>query len=842
MYAQVLIFRPIRLRHSPLLDYHVPDALAPVLRPGFLVVVPLRTQVLPGLVMALSDTTSVPETRDISRLLDTEPVLGEQHLALARWMSRETLAPLHKCVQGMLPPGLRPKAFLRLTSLVDHVPSDVPPPAAAVLALLIERGTLRDDQVRDALRDVDVRRVRQYLKKKGYLDVARVLRMPGTRSKQVQVVRLAADRSAWDAGLHGLQRQKLYREILAFLDVEADLVEVGVVRAETGADVYHLRKLESRGLVSFSRREVVRDPLDEMVFTPDTAPSLMSGQQAVWRELEEMLHPASHRAPVLLLGVTGSGKTELYLRATAHVLEQGKQALILVPEISLTPQTVRRFAVRFPGQVGLWHSGMTDGERHDTWRRVRSGNLPIVVGARSALYAPFPNLGLIVMDEEEDTSYKQGRSPYHHTRETAEQLAKLSDALFLMGSATPSLEAYARAQEGRYRLLELPARVLSHRRRVDDWRRVLNLPRTRYRPVLSGGEPSEDPTPETVIVPLPTVDVVDMRAELRAGNRSVFSDRLQAAVDAALAARQQVILFLNRRGAATYVFCRDCGWVAQCPRCDIPLTQHRKAEVLVCHRCNHRRRLVHRCPECGSHRVRAFGLGTEGLESRVRDRWPDARILRWDRDTARSRGAHATIMGQFVHGDADILVGTQMVARGLDIPKVTVVGVITADTALNLPDFRAAERTFQLLAQVAGRAGRGVLGGRAIVQTYHPDHYAVRFAASHDYTAFAEYELAFRRRAAYPPSIRMARLVTAGQDAEKTRRNAEGLASRLRRALVDQGLPETDLIGPAPAFFARVRGRYRWQILVRSVAPADLLRPIDIPPGWIVDIDPSTIL
>jgi len=847
MYAQVLVFRPIRLLHSPLLDYHVPESLTSVLRPGVLVVVPLRTQVLPGLVMGLSDTPSVPKTRDIIRALDPEPVLGERHLELARWMSREMLAPLHRCVQVMLPPGMRPKAFLRLVPRVDHVPPDLPRPAAALLQLLVDRGTLRDDQARAALRDVDVRRARQYLKRQGYIDVARVLRMPGVRVKQVQVVQLAVERPAWDAGLVGLQRRKLYGAVLAFLEQEADLVEVSVVRAETGADVYHLRKLESRGLVSFGRREIVRDPLDEMVFTPDTAPTLTAGQQDVWRELERILNTDARRAPVLLLGVTGSGKTELYLRATAEVLNRHKQALILVPEISLTPQTVRRFAVRFPGQVGLWHSGMTDGERYDTWRRVRSGNLPIVVGARSALFAPFPDLGLIVMDEEEDSSYKQSRLPYYHTRETAEQLSEMTGALFVMGSATPSLEAYARTKEGRYRLLKLPSRVLSHRKRVDDWRRVLNLPKVRYRPFveLAAAESvavEPEAAPETMTIPLPPVNVVDMRSELRNGNRSVFSMALQTAVDGALHRGEQTILFLNRRGSATYVFCRDCGWVAQCPRCDIPLTQHRKADVLVCHRCNYRRKLTHTCPTCGSHRVRAFGLGTEGLESRVGERWPGARILRWDRDIARSRGAHTAIMGHFVRGDADILVGTQMVARGLDIPKVTVVGVISADTALNLPDFRAAERTFQLLAQVAGRSGRGILGGQAIVQSYHPDHYAVQLAAAHDYETFAERELAFRRRAAYPPTMRMARLVTASQDPVKAQRDAEALAGVLRRLLVSQGLPTTDMIGPAPAFFARVRSRYRWQILLRSIAPADFLRPIEIPPGWVVDIDPSNIL
>ena len=313
-------------------------------------------------------------------------------------------------------------------------------------------------------------------------------------------------------------------------------------------------------------------------------------------------------------------------------------------------------------------------------------------------------------------------------------------------------------------------------------------------------------------------------------------------MEQALSRSEQVILFLNRRGSATYVFCRDCGWVAACPRCDTPLTQHLGVSALVCHRCSYQKALVERCPNCGSRRVRAFGLGTEGLTAQVAERWPEARLLRWDRDVAGSRGAHATIMRHFAQGDADILVGTQMIARGLDIPRVTVVGIVSADTALNLPDFRAAERTFQTLAQVAGRAGRGILGGQVILQTYHPEHYAVRLAATHDYKAFSERELAFRRRAGYPPTVRLARLLTAHRDPDRAQRAAEQFAQRLRAALVQKGLPVTDLIGPAPAFFARVRGLYRWQILLRSVAPADFLRPIAIPAGWVVDIDPTNIL
>lgn len=832
---------PIRLRESLLLDYEVPAALGSAVVPGMLVVVPLRAQVLPGIVMSLSAAPAVAETRPIIRVLDPESVLSPTLLQLAEWMARETLAPLHKCAELMLPPGMRPRAYLRLTPLLGHVPPDLPQAAASLLELLLDRGALTSSQISRALKHLDLRRARYYLQSKGFIKVERLLRLPQASTKTVPTVQLAVPRSQWEAALSGLRLLDSYMAVLAFLEGESAPVDFSVVRAETGVDTYHIRMLEDRGLVTTGREIVIRDPLSDMIFTPDVHPQLTAGQEKVWRELVGLLQNPGLAPPVLLLGVTGSGKTELYMRTVAEMLKRRRQALILVPEISLTPQTVRRFAVRFHGQVGMWHSDMSAGERYDTWRRVRNGEINVVVGARSALFAPFPNLGLIVMDEEEDPSYKNNRTPYYHTREAAEQLARITGALFMIGSATPSLESYARAQDGQYRLLRLPLRILGHRRRVLDWQRVLQLPRSRFVP-LDDDEPEQHTPPEVLTIPLPPVQVVDMRAELQAGNRSVFSRPLQSAVDLALARNEQVILFMNRRGSATYVFCRDCGWVALCPRCDIPLTQHRNLDALVCHRCGYQRKIAGSCPECGSTRVRAFGLGTEGLESLVNAQWPKARVLRWDRDTARGKGAHARIMGHFVRGDADILIGTQMVARGLDLPRVTVVGIVSADTALNLPDFRAAERTFQLLAQVAGRSGRGVLGGNVVLQTYHPQNYAIQFAAAHDYEGFAAHELAFRRSTAYPPAIRLARLVIDHRLLRKAQEEAEALAERLRGALASQGLPATDLIGPAPAFFARVRGRYRWQILLRHVAPARFLHGFALPPGWIVDIDPLTIL
>ncbi len=832
-YARVLVFLPYRARDaSGTFDYHIPPELEGQLTPGMLVIVPFRAWRLPGVILTLPATPEVPETRSIESLLDPDPLLTPALLELAHWMADATLTPLHVCARLILPAGLRPRNDLRLTPQVGTVPPDLPDDAAQCLELLLERGSLNRSQVAWALRRTGWRRALAILREQDLINSEPLLIVPQMRPQTAQMVSLIAPRSDWEARLRGL-RLETYPHILEFLAGEPEPVDVSVVYAEVGATAAQLKTLEQRGLLAFTRHEVVRDPLAETIYTPLIPPTLTQAQQAAWELLAPRLAQAAP-APVLLLGVTGSGKTELYLRAAAEVLAQGRQALILTPEISLTPQTVRRFALRFPGKVGLWHSALTPGESFDTWRRVRSGTLQVVVGTRSALFAPFPQLGLIVLDEEEDASYKESRAPTYHAREAAEALARSSDAQLILGSAAPSLEAYQRAQEGRYALIELPQRVMGHRRRIADWQRELRLPRNRYQV-----SPESD---DACAIPLPPVRIVDLRAELKAGNTSIFSRPLQQAVDAALARREQALLFLNRRGTATYVFCRDCGWAATCPRCDIPLTFHAGARALLCHRCSFEHPMPPTCPECNSARVRAFGLGTEGLAEQAAKRWPGARIVRWDRDAARNHAAHTTRLGLFSRGETDMLVGTQMVARGLDLPLVTVVGVISADTALNFPDFRAAERTFQLLTQVAGRAGRGLLGGEVIFQTYHPAHYAVQCAAQHDFKGFAERELAFRRELGYPPTLRLARLVYTHPDDDHARVQAERLAVTIRATLRDANLPDNDLIGPAPAFIVRVRGRYRWQLLLRGFDPARLLRTVEIPPGWIVDVDPVEML
>jgi primosomal protein N' (replication factor Y) len=647
---------------------------------------------------------------------------------------------------------------------------------------------------------------------------------------------------------------------VAVLDLlrQAGPVLLEEVYAATGAKAGHVRELVDRGLVRVEEREVWRDPLAGQEFVLTSPPRLTSEQESAWRALRDGLRAlfqavasADDRPepPLYLLhGVTGSGKTELYLRAIQETLDSGRQAIALIPEIALTPQTIRRFAARFPDRLAVVHSGLSTGERYDSWRRIRVGRADVVIGPRSALFAPLPRLGCIILDEEHETAYKQERTPCYHAREVALRRARLEGAAVILGSATPDLGSYHRALKGQFTLLRLPQRVMGHRVKVEEQRARYGIEAAQIR-LREAGRGHE----ELAYLSLPPVEIVDLRAELRAGNRSIFSRALQSALSDTVEHHQQAILFLNRRGAATFVLCRDCGLVLRCRRCDVPLTYHThnggrsapgasRRGQLVCHRCSRQEAAPETCPRCGGHRIRYFGVGTQRVEEALHQLFPQVQTLRWDRDTTRTAASHDALLEQFISHKADVLIGTQMVAKGLDLPLVTLVGVISADTALNLPDFRASERTFQLLTQVAGRAGRSILGGRVIIQTYAPDHYAIQAASRHDYETFYHQEMAFRGEQGYPPLTRLARLVYRHSDEGQCTAEVQRMANLVRLEVRRQGLADVSLIGPAPCFFHRLRGRYRWQLVLRAPDPAAPLRSFGFPRGWQVDIDPVGLL
>jgi primosomal protein N' (replication factor Y) len=846
-YAEVVVNVP---HVTAAYTYTIPDALYERVTVGHLVTVPFGERRVQGVVIALTGQAPARKLSPLESLLDPEPVLTPAQIDLAAWIAQTYVAPLIDCLTMMLPPGLTKRADQLYTLNMDGMKL-LEPREKSLIDLLQAKGPLRGRQIDRALTGHDNwRAAAEPLVRRGVLSRQSVLEPPTVRAKHVRTARLAVSLSQVQAARPRLSKAptKAARlgAVLDFLANDFDPVDVSWVYAETGASLQDLRDLAEMGLVDLGEAEVWRDSLASQEFVPLDPPDLTPDQQNVWAEVEAILNttsstphpspiPPHPHTPILLHGVTGSGKTEIYLRSLAATLARGQRGLVLVPEIALTPQTVRRFAARFPGRVAVWHSALGEGERYDTWRRARLGLVDVVVGPRSALFAPLPNLGLIVLDEEHDDAYKQD-PPYavpYHARDTAVEYARRLGALCLLGSATPDVVTFHRARQGTYRLLALPQRIMGHARRLQEQAQRFHI-RSRYHAVAGAPDDAQ-------MIDLPPVEVVDLRQELRAGNTSIFSRRLQTALSEVLARREQAILFLNRRGTSTFVFCRDCGEALKCDRCDMPLTYHTGPGTggaqLVCHHCNFRRAQPERCPNCGSKRVKYFGSGTEKVEDAVRALLPEARTLRWDQDATRFKGAHELILQQFSSHQADVLIGTQMIAKGLDLPLVTLVGVISADVGLGLPDYRATERTFQVLTQVAGRAGRGLLGGRVVLQTYSPEHYIIQAAAQHDYAAFYARELRYRKELGYPPFRRVMRLVFRHADPARAEAEANALAQELQQQIRAEKLPATDLVGPAPCFFGKINGESRWQIIVRSPDPAALAQGRALK-GWFVDVDP----
>ena len=638
----------------------------------------------------------------------------------------------------------------------------------------------------------------------------------GERTEAVFSLEPAGREALTPATRLGARQLATLRALAAGAVTSADL-------AEAGGSAVAARALARRGLVLVGRRAVRRVPAEFAFPEEDRARDLAAtGPQAV--AIGAITGALGSGRGFLLHGVTASGKTEVYLRAASAALARGEGVIVLVPEIILTAQVVARFIARFGDRVALLHSALSAGERFDEWRRVLDGVADVVVGSRSALFAPLPRVGLVVVDEEQEPSYKQESDPRYHAVDTALELGRITGAAVVLGSATPRVVTYEAARRGELTPLALPERV---------------------------GE-----------LPLPPTTVVDLRLELRTGNRGTLSRALRDALQRAVAGGGQAILYLNRRGFATVVLCRDCGYVAKCPACEIPYAYHTLARTragpkvthederrvyersdyvegaLVCHRCGRREpRAPERCPACGSARIKQLGVGTQRVEQEVRAAVPRARVIRLDRDAVRAKGAHAAAYERMRSGDAQVIVGTQMLAKGFDLPRVTLVGVVNADTILNLPDFTAAERTFQLLTQVLGRSGRGEAGGRGIVQTYLPDHYAIRAAAAHDYVTFAEAELEGRRRFGYPPFGRLALLSTQAKRIETVEKRSHELAAWLREAAGD----DAEVLGPAPAFAAKRAGSYRAQIVLRG-DPDKVLGRVTLSNEWTVDVDPVTLL
>jgi primosomal protein N' (replication factor Y) len=807
-YAEVSVNSPIAQRRA--FSYSIPSGLSICI--GQAVWVPFGDKTLQGIVLELTSVPAVAETKEISGIIDSTPPLSPSHVSLARWLSSYYLSPLFESVGLMLPPGFERRVITNIEppAEISEIPPSLSPEQKQIVELVLQK---RKVSLKELEKTFGARRIQkaipqlinQHLIARTYL-----LENPKVKPRLESQLRLKVGLEEAQTTLDSiLKKAPRQTGLLRFLIENSRPLAISEAKQKLGVSPQTIKALVDRGLIEIEMVQVKRDPLSYRNINLAFPLHLTSSQEAAFESIRTSLGK-ERKLPCnpdifLLRGVTGSGKTEVYIRALEEAVKKGKRGIVLVPEIAMTPQVIERFVSRFPGKVAILHSGLSLGEQFDEWWRVKRSEFDVVIGPRSAIFAPQPDLGLIVIDEEHEWTYKQQDvTPRYHTRQVAFKLAELSGATVVLGSATPDVESYFRALKGDYYLLELPERV----------------------------------TPDEG-APLPEVEIVDLRAELKAGNLSIFSRTLLHSIDTALKNREQIILFLNRRGAASFVECRNCGWVIRCKRCEVPMSYHFTEDTLICHQCNYRMKAPRACPHCQSRRIKYLGVGTEKLEQETARAFPQARILRWDSDAIQQQnGSHQDIFDKFRAGEADILIGTQMIAKGLDLPGVTLVGVVNADIALNLPDFRACERTFQLLSQVAGRAGRGKMSGKVIIQTYSPEHYAIQAAARHDYLSFYRKEMAYRRELNNPPFSHLARLVYSHTNDIHCQEEVERIKKLLLEEIDVKGIAGLVIIGPAPAFFHRLRGRSRWQLIIRAQEPSSFLSEIPFPRGWTIDIDP----
>ncbi len=782
-------------------DYEIPQKLKGNIRIGCLVEVPFGPRLIQGIVLELKDSTEINDTREITNLLDPAPVLTDEQLQIAEWLSQNTLATTSQCVDLMVPSGLSQQAEV-IYSLGENKLSDNANTIYKKLVSLVEqKGEIKGKQIDSVMGGIEWRNAARTLTRQNILNVCHFLPRPSLHPRMIRRIQLAIKTEDMDfnkAPVYSRSEQRMKTRIAAmqFLSLHPEPIDLQWLRANLPYELLNtdLIALEEAEWIRLWETEIIRDPVEK--FSPEIFDrhKLTQAQSNAWDAINTSIHSSSNgciQKPILLFGVTGSGKTELYLRAVEESLALGKRVLWLVPEISLTPQTISRILHRFPGQVGLVHSRLTDGERYDTWRRIRAGMIDIVVGARSALFSPIKELGLIIIDECHDPSFYQAeKQPYYNAIDFSIAYAKTCNAVCLMGTATPEISRFFQANDEKWQVLNLPERIA-----LGNY-----LPR------------------------LARVQVVDMRNELRQGNRSIFSFLLQQKIKETYEKGSQSILFLNRRGSAGHIFCRECGFVMRCPRCNLPMAAHGKGNILLCHHCNYRTEKPASCSKCGSNSFRQLGLGTETVEKEVHRLLPDSRVLRWDSDSVMQSELKNIGLLHFRNHHYDILIGTQMVTNGLDFPGVGMVGMILADIGLNLPDFRSSERVFQLLVQVAGRAGRGSTGGDVILQTFQPDHKAIEAAANQNYDQFFQWEIEQRRILNYPPFSKLMRIEIREPNPETASDKANRLGVLVRSWLDEEDRKDVEIIGPVPCFYERIRGLYRWQIILRGLNYLSILK------------------
>lgn len=777
MIAEVIVDVTTKAIDRPF-DYRVPDRFKGLVKAGMRVVVPFGPRKIQGFVTKIKEETDVQSgnIKDIVDLFDLSPVLTDELLELSHWLTEKTLSYHITALQSMLPAAMKAKYEKEIQVLsAEELPQSLKELFGQQESILY--ADIPPEQLKPIQKHVQ----------KGHLEVRYHVSQKSGK-KKVRTLQVAVTKEKLEEKQKQLKKNAVKQKaLLAFLLQANETTFLAKdLQQQTGASSQTIKALIQEGLLTESYEEIYRDPYRDREFTPSTPLDLTTEQAEAAKPIHQAVSDEKHET-FLLHGVTGSGKTEIYLQTIDHVLQKGKEAIVLVPEISLTPQMVQRFKERFGSNVAVLHSGLSTGEKYDEWRKIHRKEVKLVVGARSAVFAPFENLGMIIIDEEHESSYKQEEMPRYHAKDVAIERAGRHQCPVVLGSATPSLESYARAKKGVYTLLTLKRRVNQQQ--------------------------------------LPHVSLIDMREELRNGNRSMFSEELMLRLKEVLERKEQAVLFLNKRGYSSFVMCRDCGYVEQCPHCEISLTYHRFQKRLKCHYCGHEASVPTECPECHSEHIRYFGTGTQRVEEELTKVLPEARVIRMDVDTTSRKGAHEKLLTSFGNKEADILLGTQMIAKGLDFPDVTLVGVLSADTSLHIPDFRSSEKTFQLLTQVSGRAGRHEKAGSVIIQSYTPSHYSIELTKQHDYEAFYEQEMLHRRHQSYPPFYFLAMVTVSHEEVTK----AAHVTDKIVQFLKMNCAPNTRILGPAASPIAKIKDRYRYQCVIkykRENELASLLRKI----------------
>jgi primosomal protein N' (replication factor Y) len=809
-YAEVAVNVPGGHLHP--FSYSIPSSMEVVV--GHAVWVPFGPRTVQGIVIQLAGYPSYAETRDISALISSKALVSPERIELAQWIADHYFAPIFNAVALMLPPGFERKVITNIRLVVTSSSEDNGQDMADFITYIKGKGgVVGIKNLEEKFGRTHTAYTVKKLLSKGTVEKTYDVEAEKIKPKLVDFVKLNSESLNIDENLSGTTRNNLPAQarIIELLANNNGNMPVANIRKIEGFSRTAFNRLLQQGLISIIKLDIKRDPLAGRVLPLEFPMTFTDEQQSAWNAISRaIIRGVSDKKlrSFVLHGVTGSGKTEIYLRALYETINRGKKGICLVPEIALTPQVIERFYARFPGKVAVLHSRLSMGEQYDQWHSINKGEYDVVIGSRSAIFAPQPDLGLIIIDEEHEWAYKQSSpAPRYHAREVAYRLAELSGAVLILGSATPDVITYHSGLVGDLQVVELKERA-----------GVAERPQ------------------------LPEVTVVDMKTEWKSGNRGLFSRLLIEHISSTLANNEQAILYINRRGRSTFIECRTCGYVIGCKRCSAPLAYHSSSKRLVCHHCNRSYRIYTQCPECSGSNLKFQGTGTERVKEKAISMFPGVRVIRFDSDAISNYGDYERIVKIFKKREADILIGTQMLAKGLNFPYVTLVGVINADIGLSIPDFRAAERTFQLLCQVSGRAGRGLLSGRSIIQTFNPSHYAIKHAAAQDYAGFYQSEINYRNAFGYPPFSQMVRMVYNHSSSERCWKEAESMADKIKVKLLEKGVTGTKIVGPTSGYVARLRGQYQVQIILFGHNLTDTLKGINIIKGWTLDVDPLGVV